>query len=36
VPDDYAWSFAGNRRFKGVGDEVPVYRVRPPEPDAAP
>jgi adenylate cyclase len=29
VPDDYAWSFAGNRRFKGVGDEVPVYRVRP-------
>ncbi|MBA3264574.1 MAG: adenylate/guanylate cyclase domain-containing protein [Thermoleophilaceae bacterium] len=31
VPDGYAWSFAGNRRFKGVGDEVPVYRVRPPE-----
>ena len=29
VPDDYAWSFAGNRRFKGVGDDVPVYRVRP-------
>jgi adenylate cyclase len=29
VPDEYAWSFAGNRRFKGVGDEVPVYRVRP-------
>ena len=36
VPDDYAWSFAGNRRFKGVGDEVPVYRVRPAEPDATP
>jgi len=36
VPDDYAWSFAGNRRFKGVGDEVPVYRVRPTEPDASP
>jgi adenylate cyclase len=32
VPDGgYAWSFAGNRRFKGVGDEVPVYRVRPAE-----
>ena len=30
VGDDYAWSFAGNRRFKGVGDEVPVYRVPPP------
>jgi adenylate cyclase len=30
VPDEYAWSFAGNRRFKGVGDQVPVYRVRPP------
>jgi adenylate cyclase len=32
VPDGYAWSFAGNRRFKGVGDDVPVYRVRPAEP----
>jgi adenylate cyclase len=31
VPDEYAWSFAGNRRFKGVADEVPVYRVRPAE-----
>ncbi|MEA2363680.1 MAG: adenylate cyclase [Thermoleophilaceae bacterium] len=31
VPEGYAWSFAGNRRFKGVGDEVPVYRVRPAE-----
>ena len=29
VPDDYAWSFAGERRFKGLGDEVPVYRARP-------
>ena len=27
--DGYAWSFAGNRRFKGVGEDVPVYRVRP-------
>jgi adenylate cyclase len=25
---DYLWSFAGNRRFKGVGGEVAVYRVR--------
>lgn len=32
APDDYAWSFAGNRRFKGVGDDVPVYRVRPAQP----
>jgi adenylate cyclase len=30
VPDDYAWSFAGERRFKGLGEEIPVYRVRPP------
>jgi adenylate cyclase len=29
VPDDYAWSFAGERRFKGLGEEVPVYRARP-------
>ncbi|MEA2418247.1 MAG: adenylate cyclase [Thermoleophilaceae bacterium] len=35
VPDDYAWSFAGNRRLKGVGDDVPVYRVRPAEPAEA-
>lgn len=34
VPDGYAWSFAGNRRFKGLGDEVPVYRVRPAEASA--
>jgi adenylate cyclase len=26
--NDYVWSFAGNRRFKGFGEEVPVYRVR--------
>jgi adenylate cyclase len=25
---DYGWSFAGNRRFKGVAGEVVVYRVR--------
>jgi adenylate cyclase len=27
----FAWSFAGARRFKGVRDEVPLYRVRPPD-----
>jgi adenylate cyclase len=32
--DDYAWSFAGNRRFKGFGGEVPVYRVRRPDASA--
>jgi adenylate cyclase len=26
---EYQWSFAGNRRFKGVAGEVAVYRVRP-------
>jgi adenylate cyclase len=25
---DYRWSFAGDRRFKGVAGEVAVYRVR--------
>jgi adenylate cyclase len=25
---NYRWSFAGNRRFKGVSGEVAVYRVR--------
>ena len=35
VPEGYAWSFAGNRRFKGVAEEVPVYRVRPAEPGAS-
>jgi adenylate cyclase len=33
--DGYAWSFAGNRRFKGVAGEVPVYRVRPASPDSS-
>jgi adenylate cyclase len=28
APDRYDWSFARNRRFKGVGGEVEVYRVR--------
>ena len=26
--DGYAWSFAGKRRFRGVGGEVSVFRVR--------
>jgi adenylate cyclase len=30
APEDYDWSFAGYRRFKGVGNTVPVWRVRPP------
>jgi adenylate cyclase len=25
---DWAWSFAGQHRFKGVRGEVPVFRVR--------
>ncbi len=25
----YAWSAAGRRRFKGVGGETEVFRVRP-------
>jgi adenylate cyclase len=29
--DGYAWSFAGYRGFKGVGSNVPVWRVRRPE-----
>ena len=27
--DGYSWSFAGNRRFKGVKGEIEVFRVRP-------
>jgi adenylate cyclase len=27
--DGYDWSFAGYRRFKGVGSNVPVWRARP-------
>jgi adenylate cyclase len=29
VGEGYDWSFAGYRRFKGVGNTVPVWRVRP-------
>jgi adenylate cyclase len=35
VSGDYGWSFAGRRRFKGVKDEVTVFRVRRPEPGAS-
>ncbi len=31
--DGWAWSYAGNRRFKGVRGEVSVYRVRRGEPE---
>jgi adenylate cyclase len=32
APAAYAWSFAGSRRFKGFGEDLPVYRVRPEPP----
>jgi adenylate cyclase len=32
---DFRWSFAGNRRFKGVAGEVAVYRVRRAESSSA-
>src|SRR5436190_3022568 len=28
VKPAFAWSYAGRRRFKGIGAEVPLYRVR--------
>jgi len=28
VREDFAWSFAGSRRFRGVSGQVDVYRVR--------
>jgi adenylate cyclase len=34
--EDYAWSFAGKRRLKGVAGEIPLFRARPvPEAGAA-
>ena len=30
-PDSYRWSAAGKRRIKGVREQVPLWRVRPPE-----
>ena len=33
---DVRWSFAGNRRFKGVAGEVAVYRVRRTSPSGQP
>jgi adenylate cyclase len=35
APEDFAWSFAGRFRLKGVPEPVPLYRARPlPGPDA--
>jgi class 3 adenylate cyclase len=31
----YRWSRAGMRKFKGIREEVPLYRVRRAEPEAA-
>lgn len=28
LEDDYRWSFAGEKRLKGIGSEVPLYRCR--------
>jgi adenylate cyclase len=33
---DHRWSFAGNRRFKGVAGEVAVYRLRRTSPSGQP
>jgi adenylate cyclase len=33
---DYAWSFAGRRRLKGVAEPVSLYRVRRPPPPEEP
>jgi adenylate cyclase len=27
--ETFNWSFAGERRFKGIRNHVPLYRVRP-------
>jgi adenylate cyclase len=32
VRESFAWSFAGARRFRGVSEEVALYRARPPVP----
>jgi adenylate cyclase len=29
VPDSYAWSFAGERRLRGIREPVPLFRARP-------
>ena len=31
VPEEFAWSFVGRRRLKGVGEPVALYRARPRE-----
>ena len=35
VPEEYRWSFAGERRLKGLRDPVKLYRARRPEPAEA-
>ncbi len=30
--EEFHWSFAGDRRLKGVSGAVPLYRARPPQP----
>jgi class 3 adenylate cyclase len=29
--DDFAWSFAGKRKLRGVQEELPLFRARLPE-----
>ena len=29
--EDYNWSFARRRKIKGLQEDVPLYRVRPPK-----
>jgi adenylate cyclase len=28
VPDEYRWSYAGERRLRGVREPVPLFRAR--------
>jgi adenylate cyclase len=32
APDEFAWSYAGRHRLKGLGESVPLYRARALEP----
>ncbi|MGH2840036.1 MAG: adenylate/guanylate cyclase domain-containing protein, partial [Solirubrobacteraceae bacterium] len=33
--EEFRWSFAGERRIKGIGEELRLYRARLPEPDSS-
>jgi adenylate cyclase len=33
VEGEYRWSFAGEKRLKGIKDEIRLYRVRPDDGD---